>query len=257
MRRIAIALIALLCVSVGASAQTTTYPTRVYPNTGPCTLTSTYCAFPVPVWVPNGDATAPALGPSSTPGTGIFFSPTNIRWTIGGVQRGQLGSDAISLGGSLDVVFSREAANVSGRKNGNADQADRLFGANGGYWEKGVISELLTIAAAATTDTTGNLLPANAVIEAVVVRVTTVIPTAATFTVGDATTAARFATGVAVAAGTTAVGLLHRHPDVAAAAGPVQATAAKIRITPNASPAAATGVIRVEVFYSQFVAPTS
>lgn len=161
------------------------------------------------------------------------------------------------MGTAGDLVLVRDAANTLARKNGNADQFNRLYGANGGYWEQGVNSELLTIAAAATTDTTGNLLPANAVIEAVVVRVTTVIPTAATFTVGDATTAARFATGVAVAADTTAVGLSHRQPDVAAAAGPVQTTAAKVRITPNSSPAAATGVVRIEVFFSRFVPPTS
>ena len=156
-----------------------------------------------------------------------------------------------------DVTLIRDGANTLSMKNVNNDNFFRVYGANGGYWEHGVNSELLTIAAAASTDTTANLLPANAVIEAVVVRVTTVIPTAATFTVGDATTAARFATGVAVAADTTAVGLSHRQPDVAAAAGPVQTTAAKVRITPNAQPAAATGVVRIEVFFSRFVAPTS
>lgn len=128
--------------------------------------------------------------------------------------------------------------------------------AYGGYWERGVNSELLTLAAAATTDTTASLLPANAIIEAVVIRVTTIIPTAATFQVGDATTAGRFATGVAVAAGTTAVGLLQRNPADADVAGPVQTAAAKIRVTPNLSPATPTGVVRLEVFYSRFVPPT-
>jgi hypothetical protein len=134
----------------------------------------------------------------------------------------------------------------------------RLATVNGGYWERGVAAELLTIAAAATTDTTANLLPANSIIEAVCVRVTALFPTAATFTVGDATTAARFATGVSVAAGTTAVGLLHQQGGIATdATGPVQTAAAKVRITPNATPAAATGEVRIEVFYSKFVAPGS
>jgi hypothetical protein len=116
----------------------------------------------------------------------------------------------------------------------------------------------MTIAAAATSNSSADLLPANSIIEAVVVRVTTVIPTAATFKVGDATTDGRFATGVAVAADTTAVGLLHQQGSVATdAAGPAQTAAAKIRITPDIQPAANTGRVRVTVFYRTFVPPTS
>jgi hypothetical protein len=132
-----------------------------------------------------------------------------------------------------------------------------LYGTNNGYLEKCYASELVTIAAAASTDTSANLLPANAVIDAVTVRVVTLIPTAATFNVGDATVADRFATGVAVAANTTAVGVNHHNPTKADNAGPVQAAAAKVRITPNASPAAATGQVRVQVQYSRWVAPTT
>jgi hypothetical protein len=132
------------------------------------------------------------------------------------------------------------------------------YTANGGQWVQGQSSELLTIAAAATTDTTANLLPAGAIIKAVVVRVVTVIPTAATFSVGDATTVGRFAAGIAVAANTTAVGLTHMSgASTTLANGPSQAAAAKIRITPNSTPATATGVVRITVFYEQFVAPTS
>jgi hypothetical protein len=121
---------------------------------------------------------------------------------------------------------------------------------------KGVATELLTLSTgAATTDTTANLLPANSLIDSVVVRVTTGITTAVSFTVGDATTGARFATGVAAAAGTTSVGLLHKNPDVAAAAGPVQTTAAKVRITCNTTPGA--GIVRITVFYRTFAPPSS
>lgn len=130
--------------------------------------------------------------------------------------------------------------------------------ANGAQWIYGQASELLTIAAAASTDSSANLLPADAVIEAVVVRVTTVIPTAATFTVGDPTTAARFGTGISVAANTTKSCIDHWSGAVTTlAAGPSQAAAAKVRITPNLTPGAATGVVRITVFYRQFVAPTS
>jgi len=130
-----------------------------------------------------------------------------------------------------------------------------LLTANAATAQWGSASELLTIANAASTDTTATLLPANSVIEAVVVRVTTVIPTATTFAVGDATIAARFATGISVAANTTAVGLTH--VDQTGTSGPKQVAAAKVRITPNGTPAAATGVVRITVFYRQYVAPTS
>jgi hypothetical protein len=149
-------------------------------------------------------------------------------------------SNAIGIGGASGMF-------VSGDLN--------LYPANGEQWKYRWASEEITIAAAANTDSTADLLPANSIIEAVVARVTTVIPTAATFTIGDPTTAARFATGVAVAAGTTAVGLIHS--DQTGAGGPKQVAAAKVRITPNLSPAAATGKVRITVFYRTFIAPVS
>jgi hypothetical protein len=174
--------------------------------------------------------------------------------------RAGLGGVAWNGGGDWDTYLVRDAAGVIAMKHpdGTSGTMFRTYAGNGAYWEHGYTTELLTLAAAATTDTTGNLLPANSIIEAVVARVTVVIPTAATFTIGDATQASRFATGVAVAAGTTAVGVLHQDPTVANAnLGPQQTTAAKIRITPNSSPGAATGVVRLTVFYRRFVPPTS
>jgi hypothetical protein len=219
--------------------------------------------FRAPVLLPNGTYTAPGMAWMNAPSTGMYYTQNTINWAVGGALSAHMSVSNLSLDSVAasitlyDTNLYRDAANTLAQKNGNADQFSRLYGANGSHWERGVNSELVTIAAAASTDTTGDLLPADAVIEAVVVRVTTVIPTAATFTVGDATTAARFATGVAVAAGTTAVGLLHRNPADADVAGPVQAAAAKVRITPNASPGAATGVVRVEVYFSRFIAPSS
>lgn len=134
----------------------------------------------------------------------------------------------------------------------------RLGTLNNGYWEQGINTEELTIAAAASTDSVANLLPADSIIQAVCVRVTALFPTAATFTVGDAADADRFASGVSVAAGTTAVGLLHMQGGIAAdASGPVQTAAAAVRITPNLAPAAATGKVRIDVYYSKFVAAAS
>jgi hypothetical protein len=174
----------------------------------------------------------------------ILASNGKLVWTSGVVT------------GTQDTFLVRDgAANTIAQLNGNNDQKSRIYGPNGAFMERGAATELLTIAAAATTDTTANLLPANAVIDSVVVRVVTVIPTAATFTVGDATTAARFATGISTAANTTAVGLTHS--DQTGAAGPKQTSAAKVRITPNATPGTATGQVRITVFYTAFTAPTS
>lgn len=112
------------------------------------------------------------------------------------------------------------------------------------------ITELLTIAAAATTDTAMDL-PANAIIVGVSVRVTVVIPTATTFTVTGATSATAFQTGASVstAANTTDVGTKNC---------PYLNTAAqKVRITPDATPGDASGRVRVTIHYLDITAPTS
>lgn len=130
--------------------------------------------------------------------------------------------------------------------------------ANGAQWVKGQASELLTLSTGGTTtDTTANLLPANSIIEAVVARVTTTITVATDWKLGDATQAARFSNANAtLAAGTTQVGLNQADPTVASSnLGPVQVSAAKVRVTTTGTPGA--GVIRITVFYRQFVAPTS
>lgn len=122
-------------------------------------------------------------------------------------------------------------------------------GANGQAMALLSLTELTTIAAAATTDTT-ILMPAGAIVVAVSVRVTTVIPTATTFTVGDSGSAARFSTAaVAVAAGSTDPGTK--------AGAYYNASALAIRITPNGTPAANTGRVRVTITYLASTPPSS
>jgi len=112
-------------------------------------------------------------------------------------------------------------------------------------------SETITLSTSgATTDSTEYLLPANSLIELVTVTVVTTITGSgvSSFTVGDANVAARFATGIALTAGTTAVGITHQLANTTAAnAGVGQASAAKVRITATGG-TAATGVVRVTVF---------
>lgn len=133
-----------------------------------------------------------------------------------------------------------------------------ITGGSGSAWTQLSIAELLTVAAANTSTTVADLLPAGALIDAVVWRVTTAIPAAGTFSIGDGTTVGRFATGVAVAAGTTGTGVIQWNPANADAAGPVQGAAAKIVITfAGGDPSTNTGRLRLVVFYRLATAPTS
>lgn len=112
-----------------------------------------------------------------------------------------------------------------------------------------------TLNTGATTTNTGlNCLPATAVIDAVVYRITTTITTAANFTIGDGTTAARFcATQSTLTAGT--IGTCFAQTDQTGASGPKQTSAAAVRVTANVNPGA--GAIRLIVYYHTWAAPTS
>jgi hypothetical protein len=166
---------------------------------------------------------------------------TNLALTKGR-SKSKLGADFDAAVTAIDTVLAGLAATSNGAK-----------------LEIKKVSELITIAAAATSTSVAQLLPANALILGVVGRVTVAIPTATSFTVGDGTTAAKFGTGIAVAAGTTfKSGFAHFNTANTNAAGPVQGSAANIVITPaGGTPAAATGRVRVTVFYVEETAPTS
>jgi hypothetical protein len=140
-----------------------------------------------------------------------------------------------------------------------ANNTATMAGTHGEGWVRGSNTELLTLSTGGlTTLTTNNLLPANAIIEAVVCRVTTTITTTTNWAVGDATTTSRFSSANAtLTANTTSVGLNHWSGAVTTlAAGPSQAAAAKVQITCTGSNPGA-GVVRITVFYSQWIAPTS
>lgn len=176
-------------------------------------------------------------------------------YLTGGLNFAANGTDA---GAALDLSLARDAANTLAQKNGNADQLHRTYAANNGYWERGSISELITLSTVGTTtDSAADLLPANSIIEAVTARITTTIATATDWSLGDATTANRFtAANSTLTAGTTSVGLRHYQGSITTdAAGPVQTSAAKLRITTTGTPSA--GVLRITVYFRKFVAPTS
>mgnify|MGYP001606135080 CR=1 FL=1 len=155
-----------------------------------------------------------------------------------------LTGDALSqtnLAAKLTTLLSAWAALV------DADLVSQ--GNNGQRAQLKLLEEELTIAAAATTDSVIQI-PANAIVLAVPVRVTVVIPTATSFLVTGAGTGQVFNTAaVAVAAGSTNPGTF--------AGIFFNATAQAIRIVPNAIPATATGKVRLSCFYWAIVPPTS
>ena len=138
---------------------------------------------------------------------------------------------------------------------GNFGRAN-VSDANGGSFVDSWAAEEITLSTSGlTTDSTANLLPANAIIQAVTARVTTTITTTTDWKVGDATIAGRFSgANSTLTSGTTSVGLVHI--DQTGTSGPRQTSAAKVRITCTGSNPGA-GKIRVTVFYRQFIPPTS
>lgn len=130
----------------------------------------------------------------------------------------------------------------------SASEWRQYGGENGQFAALKSLTELTTIAAAATTDTTIQI-PANAIVYAVSVRVTTAIPTATAFDIGVSGATTRYGTGISTAATTTSPGTLDAMRYYAAATA--------IRITPDASPAANTGRVRVTIHYLEVTSPTS
>jgi hypothetical protein len=257
MRRLmALALLALL-LPAGAWAQGIEFSPAVVAASGG-TMTG-------PLLLPDGAAGTSSLGwPAVNPyvAVGFFRFQNGVSWQLGSTPylylSTSIGMNAVSslywAAGAPgftapDLTLVRKAAGTLAQENGDAPQFSRIYAGFSGYMEVGTATEEITLATGATTtDSTAFLLPAGAFIEFVTYRVTTTITTAANYSIGDATTPARFVSAsTGLAAGSTGTGTLHLNPAATDAAGPRQPTAAKIRITTNANPGA--GKIRVQVFY--------
>lgn len=119
--------------------------------------------------------------------------------------------------------------------------------ANGQYISALSLTELTTIAAAATTDTTIQM-PAGAIILAVSVRNTVAVTCTSTYSVGDSGNSTRFASGVSKAVNTTNGGAVTPY---------LNASALSVRITPDTTPSDATGRVRVTIHYFLPTPPTS
>jgi hypothetical protein len=178
---------------------------------------------------------------------------TYLSCISGDLAIGTIDAHAVHLGAganwttdAITISSSNVPSIMSGNLVTSAAQA-----ANGQLCQVLSLTELTTIAAAATTSTTIQL-PANAIIFAVSTRVVTVIPTATSFSVGITGTPLKFgASGtISVAAGTTDVGTL--------AGASYNATAQTVLLTMNGgTPAANTGQVRTTIHYMLITAPTS
>lgn len=224
------------------------------------TIGTTAVTSTVPILAPDGTAAAPSYSIASAPTNGMYWDGNALNFSRGGTREMYIATGlvdivtALAFGTGQDVALSRGAANRLDLASGDSFRA--VLGtvdyanANGQLFSAvQQLTELTTIAAAATTDTTIQM-PANAVVLGVSVRVTTVIPTAATFTVGDSGSAARFSTAaVSTAANSTDPGTK--------AGAYYNASALAIRITPDAQPADNTGRVRVTIYYFSVTPPTS
>jgi hypothetical protein len=123
-------------------------------------------------------------------------------------------------------------------------------GANGQLASVKQLTEETTITANATVATTIQI-PANSIVLGVAVRVTTVVPDAATFTVTGTSSTTAFQTGASVSTAATTT-------DAGTKSCPYLNTAAQtITYTFNTSPLTTTGRIRIVINYIEITPPTS
>ena len=227
------------------------------PNSSKITLNRSLQITSGQLLLPDGSTDVPSIAFINAPGTGLYSDDPQgaIKFTVSKSLRGMINPYHLVLytvyGISLnDTTFLiNDAANTLALKNGNNDQTQRWYGANGAYFQVKTQSELLTIAAAANTPTTMTV-PIYATVQGVAVFVETAIPTAATFTV----TLTTQGTTLNNAAVSTAQG----STDLGNNNCPVKSTSAQtITITPNLSPEAATGKVRIVLMYTVPSPPTS
>ncbi len=208
------------------------------------------------VSLPDGSTAGPALLINDA---GFYRSTTTTwRWEAGGTDRllynttsmQPVTTATIQLGATGALWTHVYSNNLDVGPNPNAGSLMTYSSAV--CVTSGGITVLST--GATTTDTALNCLPANSIIDAVVYRITTTITTAVSFTIGDGTTAARFcATQSVMTSGTT--GICVAQTDGTGATGPLQTSAAPVRVTTNANPGA--GQMRLFVYYHTWTAPTS
>lgn len=179
------------------------------------------------------DGTGGAV-PFSAPGNLIIQPRTTTGTSRGVYYLGESGELVAYIGQTTKKFRSRKGIAVEGLN----DQAIQIL----------QLTEELTILAAGSTDSAMNI-PANVHVFGVSTRVTTVIPTAANFSVTGAATGTVFSASVSTALGSTDKGITNTPY--------LNGAAQAIRITPNLVPGAATGKVRITIHYMDITVPTS
>jgi hypothetical protein len=170
-----------------------------------------------------------------------------------GIATATPGAFALDVGGALNAQGNLTVAGGNLLVTGVTDVQSSIITSSGAALNTFTITELVTVAASAFTDSTTNLLPANSLIIAVSYRVITASTGAASFDLGVAGDTNRYA-----AALTNSIGSNGSSFSLAIPLNPsMQKAAAKIRVTPNATPGAADGTIRIVTTYQTITPPTA
>lgn len=180
-----------------------------------------------------------------------YFAGVNAAGTASKKLIGLNSSDKVSLDGSGVGIVAGSSNIAVSNTTGNllATALDGLYkqGSNGQKLEVKQLSELHTLAAAATSDTTIQI-PAGSLLIAVDARVTTTITGPTSWQYGVSTATDRFGSGLALASGTTNTGLQD---------GPRYYPSATAITLAGAGGSFTGGVIRVTLHYIEITPATS
>ena len=132
---------------------------------------------------------------------------------------------------------------------------------NGGSWGIQVFTETVTWSGTTGVSTTGNLLPANSLILAVMVRNTSALTNVTAYEIGDSTSVARFGSSGAVngSSGTTFVApnVWDGSKATTLALSPWQSAADKVKLTRTTGSGTQSGSTEIVVYAIVFTPPTS
>jgi hypothetical protein len=171
-----------------------------------------------------------------------------------GIGTASPGAFALDVGGKLNVQGDLSVAGGNFSVTSASDVSAIFTTSNGAALNTYTISELVTVAASAFTDSATNLLPANSLIIAVSYKVTVVSTGVTTFDIGVAGDTARYGS---VVPNNTGTGTGSSFSLTIPLNPSMQKAAAKIRVTPDSVPGAADGRIRIVTMYQTITAPTA
>ena len=208
--------------------------------------------------LPVGTQGAPAARFTGDPDSGPYLVGANfLGWSTNALGRFGIQDNHVRLANGVDLTFSNDTLDATNDASSDAkiarDAVDSLaFGAaTTGYRSSLRFAvEAHTLALAGTSDTAA-IIPANALVLGVSLRVTTEITGCTTLDVGVAGATTRYGTGIALVAGTTNASAGTTNPTVYGAATAIRFTAVGWGASFTA------GVIRVVVHYISLTPPTS